>query len=194
VEFGRDSAVLAVYGGVTEREIGDVSALAEGIVGLWWAGSWRAGAVAVTAVVSARRGTLLVADKQGATAELRVTGTVGPGPLAIGDLAGRVAAARSKDVGLAWSGGSLTPFFRVVGVRKKWRGRVEAEYGPRQPGRGAQPTAVPSLLVEEASDEPFSVLEPVDAESQPAEWSLGPDGSVDAVGHGGAAGDAGAVT
>jgi hypothetical protein len=187
VEFRHDSAVLAAYTGVTSRELGNVSALAAELVSRCWAGRWQPGEVAVTGVVTARRGTVLVAQDRGAAAELRISGTAGSGPLTIGDLAGTVSAARSQHVGLTWSGRSLTPFFQVVGVREDWRGRVAAEYGPRQPRRGAFPSPVPGLLLDEATAEPFSVLEVLSSDRQPAEWAAGTD-ATDEAGTGGEGG------
>jgi hypothetical protein len=81
----------------------------------------------------------------------------------------------------------LTPFFQVVGVREDWRGRVAAEYGPRQPRRGAFPSPVPGLLLDEATAEPFSVLEVLSSDRQPAEWAAGTD-ATDEAGTGGEGG------
>jgi hypothetical protein len=75
--------------------------------------------------------------------------------------------ARSSHVGLQWVGSEVTPFYRVVRLKRTWLGNVKAKYGPREPGPGAAPMAVPPLLVEEAQDDPDQVLESVPGSEQP---------------------------
>jgi hypothetical protein len=55
----------------------------------------------------------------------------------------------------------------VIRLRTTWLGKVTVAYGPRQPGAGAAPTAVPPILVEEARDDPDAVIETASAREQP---------------------------
>jgi hypothetical protein len=89
------------------------------------------------------------------------------GPMTIADVAGAATVARASQVGLQWVGSDVTPFHRVVRLRRSWLNGVKAQYGPHQPGLGAAPQPVPPILVEEARDEPTLVVEAVSAVEQP---------------------------
>ena len=168
VEFGRSSSVLVVYSGLTQQGMSDTRSVAEDLVRQYWKGSWPEELVGVTDVVSAAGGTVLAAAGSGASAELRASAGVGAGPITLLDLAGSVTVARAAQVGLQWVGSDVTPFYRVVRLKRTWLNNVKTQYGPRQPGLGAAPGAVPPILVEEARDEPEQVLERVPAGEQPA--------------------------
>ncbi|AEV82925.1 hypothetical protein ACWT_1906 [Actinoplanes sp. SE50] len=161
VSFKGDTSVLALFTGLTQDRFADTRAVAGNLVKQFWNGVWAPELAGVTDVVTAAAGTVLAASDTDASAELRVDATVGAGPLKLADLAGNVAVARSSRVGLEWSGTEVTPFYRVFRLRRTWLHRVATDYGPRQPGRGAAPEAVPPLLVDEARDDPDAVLEPL---------------------------------
>ena len=61
---------------------------------------------------------------------------------------------------MQWVGTDVTPFYQVFRLKRTWLAQIKADYGPRQPGKGAAPEPVPPLLVEEAGDDPGQVLEP----------------------------------
>jgi hypothetical protein len=161
VTFAGESSVLALFTGLTQDRFADTRSVATGLVRQYWSGDWAGELAGVTDVIAAAAGTVLAASDRDASAELRVAAHAGAGPVTLADLTGQVAVARSSKVGLQWTGTGVTPFYRVFRLRRDWLRRVEADYGPRQPGRGAAPGPVPPLLVEEARDDPDSVLEPL---------------------------------
>lgn len=167
VEFDRETSVLAVYVGLTQQGFSDSRSVAADLACLYWGGHWDTGLVAVRDVVSAKAGMLLIATRRGASAELRATSSAAVGPLTLADLAGNVSFARSTHVGLRWAGSGVTPFYRVVRLRRTWLNRIRTAYGPRQPGRGAAPESIPPLILAEANDDPASVIETVAEIEQP---------------------------
>jgi hypothetical protein len=166
VEFRDEHSALIVYTGLEQAGLEDVAQLAGSLVRRIWRGDWDPALLVVTDVISARAGTVLTADRAGATAELRIQGAVGPGPLQLVDVAGRVAFSASSHLGLNWTGTDLTPCYRVVRVRRTWLNRVREEYGPPQPGRGLAVGPVPPVLLEEARDKAGAVVEQVEQAEQ----------------------------
>ncbi|QKZ17631.1 hypothetical protein [Streptomyces chartreusis] len=166
VTFEKGNSALIVYRGLTETGVADVRALAAALVQRGW-DDWDDTLLAVTDVVAADSGIVLTAAESGASVELRLQANAGQAQLGLADLAGQTSVAWRRRLGLEWLGTDTTPFFRVVRLRKTWFGKVEKDYGPRQPGRGAAPVPVPPVLLEEAYDDPASVLETVASEEQP---------------------------
>ncbi|KUN02862.1 hypothetical protein AQI95_25360 [Streptomyces yokosukanensis] len=171
LRFARQRAALVVYRGLTGSGMPDTRALAGALVRSYWEGRWDAGLLAVTEVVRADSAAVLVAAEAGASAELRLSTSVGAEPLQLLDLAGSAQVAGGRHLGFQWIGETLTPLYRVVRLRDTWLGGVREEYGPVQPGRGLDAEPVPPLLLEQAGDDPSAVLEappqPV-AEPEPA--------------------------
>ncbi|MEU7577926.1 hypothetical protein AB0B50_10025 [Streptomyces sp. NPDC041068] len=162
VEFRAGHSALVVYTGMRQNGVEDVAQLAQELIRRCWLGEWDSALFAVTEVISARAGTVLTAEKSGASAELKIQGEAGPGPLNLVDLAGRVAFHTASSVGLRWTGTDLTPCYRGVRIRTSWwRDEVVAEYGTTQPGRGLSADPVPELLLEQARDQVWSVVERV---------------------------------
>ncbi|GGV60638.1 hypothetical protein [Streptomyces massasporeus] len=166
VTFEKGNSALIVYRGLTETGVADVRALAAALVQRGW-DDWDDTLLAVTDVVAADSGIVLTAAESGASVELRLQAGAGQAQLGLADLAGRTSVAWRRRLGLKWLGTDTAPFFRVVRLRKTWFGKVEKDYGPRQPGRGAAPVPVPPVLLEEAYDDPASVLETVTSDEQP---------------------------
>lgn len=162
VEFRDEHSALIVYTGLEQSGLADLAELADSLVRRLWQGDWDPDLLVVSDVIAARAGTVLVADRAGASAELRLEGAVGPGPLQLVDLAGRGAFSASSRLGLNWTGTNLTPCYRVVRVRRTWLNRVREEYGTPQPGRGLAAGPVPPLLLDEARDEAGAVIEHVE--------------------------------
>jgi hypothetical protein len=167
VEFKRGSSALVIYAGLSQQGFPDSSSVAASLAQLYWDGLWDEGLVVVSDVVSAQAGTVLVATRGGASAELRAGASAQAGPATLVDLAGSVSFARSANVGLKWSGRMVSPFYRVIRLRRHWTGKVTSDYGPRQPGAGAAPVPVPPLVIAEAAEDPDSVIEYVAASEQP---------------------------
>ncbi|MFD0272330.1 hypothetical protein ACFVHB_00280 [Kitasatospora sp. NPDC127111] len=161
VRFGAGSGVLVVYRGITTRGLADTRRLAGELVRQYALGRWERELLAVTEAARAESGTVLVAAGGEAAAELSITAAAGAGAPGLADLAGGVALAASRNLGLRWVSGPVTPFYRVVRLRERWLRGVEAEYGPVQPGRGLAGASVPPLLLEEAAEDPRAVLEAV---------------------------------
>ncbi|MEV0125295.1 hypothetical protein AB0I16_27785 [Streptomyces sp. NPDC050703] len=167
VEFHAGRSALVVYTGLEQEGLDDVSGLARELVRRFWLGTWDADLFTVTDVISARSGTVLTAEEAGATAELRVQGSAGPGPLQLADLAAGVTFGASSRVGLNWTGKDVTPCYRGVRIRRTWLRRVTEEYGTPQPGRGLATGPVPPVLLDEAGDETWSVVERVGPDERP---------------------------
>ncbi|WP_306323883.1 MULTISPECIES: hypothetical protein [unclassified Streptomyces] len=162
VEFRDERSALIVYTGLEQSGFQDLAQLAGALVARVWSGGWDPALLVVSDVVSARAGTVLIAEHAGASAELRIEGAVGPEPLRLVDLAGRAGFSASSRLGLNWTGTDLTPCYRVVRVRRTWLNRVKEEYGTPQPGRGLAPGPAPPVLLEEARDEAAAVIEHVE--------------------------------
>jgi hypothetical protein len=165
VTFGRTSAVLAIFTGLTQAGLGDTRSVAQGLVRRYRSDNWADELVVVNDVINASAGTLLAAADTDASAELRATVGLGSGALTLADLAGRVAIARATRVGMQWVGTDVTPFYQVFRLKRTWLAEIKVKYGPRQPVKGAAPEPVPPMLVEEAGDDPGRVLEPVPDEA-----------------------------
>ncbi|MFF3490344.1 hypothetical protein ACFYWS_03250 [Streptomyces sp. NPDC002795] len=162
VEFRDERSALIVYTGLDQSGLADLAELAGSLVRRLWRGDWDPDLLVVSDVIAARAGTVLIAERAGASAELRLAGAVGPGPLQLVDLAGRAAFSASSRLGLNWTGTDLTPCYRVLRVRRTWLKRVREEYGTPQPGRGLAAGPVPPLLLDEARDEAEAVVEHVE--------------------------------
>ncbi|MGY0489979.1 hypothetical protein [Streptomyces sp. WG-D5] len=162
VEFRDEHSALIVYTGLEQSGLADLARLADTLVRRLWRGDWDPALLVVTDVVSARAGTVLIAEQAGASAELKLSGAVGPAPLQLVDLAGRAAFSATSQVGLTWTGTGLTPCYRVVRVRRTWWRRVKEEYGTPQPGRGLAAGPVPPVLLDEAHEAARSVIEHVE--------------------------------
>lgn len=167
VQFESDSSVLVVYSSLTQEGFSDARSVATDLARLYWDGHWDSKLVAVSDVVRAVGGLVLVATQRGASAELRATTSAAVGPLTLVDLAGDVSFARSANVGLRWAGSAVTPFYRVVRLRETWLHNIKTSYGPRQPRRGAGPESIPQIVLDEAHDDPGAVLESAAENEQP---------------------------
>lgn len=174
VQFARAQSVLAVYGNLIQEGFSDIPAVAAELARLYWDGRWPTDLVAVSDVIMAATGLLATATAAGASAELRVSVSARAGPVSLVDLAGQAAFARTEHVGMQWVGTKVTPFYRVVGLRKTWLARIVKDYGPRQPGRGAAPEPVPPLVLDEARDEPDAVLESPPQDARPPDPTASP--------------------
>ena len=167
VEFKGATSVLVVYDGLAQEGFSDTCSVAADLARLYWDGRWDTRLVAVSDVITVVAGTVLAAAQRGASAELRATASAAAGPVNLIDIAGSVAFARSANVGLQWAGSGVTPFYRVVRLRKTWLARIKTSYGPRQPTRGAAPDPVPPIVLDEARDDPAAVLENASEDEQP---------------------------
>ncbi|MCF3134916.1 hypothetical protein [Streptomyces olivochromogenes] len=166
VGFEKGDTALVVYRGLTENGVENTRALAAALVGRGW-DDWDDTLLAVTDVVTAASGVVLTATDAASEAELRFQAGAGPGVPTLADVTAAAAVAWRRHIGLEWLATDVTPFYRVVRLRKNWFGKVKKDYGPRQPGRGAAQVPVPPILLEEAQDDPEAVLEPVEPDEQP---------------------------
>ncbi|MFB7615913.1 hypothetical protein [Kitasatospora sp. NPDC056181] len=167
LEFHRDRTAFVAFQGISQTGLADVRALAEQLVEAWMNKSWDESLRAVTSMVSVAAGTVLTAAAAGASAVLRMTGAVGAGgPTAMLDLAVGGSLVSSNALGAEWTGPELTPFYQVVGLRKPWLRKVEADFGPPQPGRGGFPGTLAPIVVEQIRDDPDAVLTVADPEEQ----------------------------
>ncbi|AUY52680.1 hypothetical protein [Streptomyces sp. CB01881] len=167
VEFRRDRTAFVAFQGISQTDVADVRALAKTLTEGWVNKSWDESLRAVTSVLSVAAGTVLTAAAAGASAELRLSGAVGAGgPTEVLDLAVGASVVRRNALGAEWTGPELTPFYQVVRLRETWLGKLKADFGPPQPGRGAFASALPPIVVEEIRDDPDAVLTVADPEEQ----------------------------
>ncbi|MET9735105.1 hypothetical protein ABZZ79_32030 [Streptomyces sp. NPDC006458] len=162
VTFTRGRTAFVVFREYSQSGISDVRGLSHALVSAWWNKEWDDSLLAVTSVVAAAGATVLTAAEGGAVAELKVSASAGVGELGMADLALGASVVRHSALGAQWTGTDVTPFYQVIRLRKNWLGKIVAEYGPRPPGRGALPSALPPLLSEEIGDDPEAALEPGD--------------------------------
>ncbi|OEJ28897.1 hypothetical protein AS594_35225 [Streptomyces agglomeratus] len=160
VEFKGDNSVLVSYRGLTESRLASQPVLAAEMVSRYWAGTWPKEWCVVSHLVTAEHGTVLAGGEKGSTVELAAQATVGPAPAAIADLAVRMKVARSKGLTLELLGEAMTPFFRILRLRRKFLNGIEAVYGasPLRIGSG-RPSEIPQDILEEARSDPDTVLE-----------------------------------
>ncbi|MFK0158292.1 hypothetical protein ACIQVK_40280 [Streptomyces sp. NPDC090493] len=160
VEFTRKNALLVVYRGLTETRLADQPRLARELVRRYWAGDWDPDWCVVSHLVTARSGTVLMAADKGATVELGVSGSAAAGPVSLADLATQVRATRSAALQCELVGERLTPFYRVLRLRRRFLRGVEAEYGARGLRTPAgRPAEVPPGLLHEVESAPEAALE-----------------------------------
>jgi len=162
VRFGTEHGVLSVYDHLCERRVQRLDPLAAKLIEWFWAGRWPENRAVVTHVVSARSATILVGGASGALAELRADAAVGAGPTTLAQLGANVAVAHRDHIGFELVSTNLTPFFRLVRLRRNWLGRVSARYGR---GLELARRPMPVEVMEEALEEPASVFEEFDQET-----------------------------
>ncbi|MGY1582022.1 hypothetical protein [Streptomyces sp. MN13] len=167
VTFQKARTAFVVFREISHSGISDVRSLSHALVAAWWNKEWDDSLLAVTSVVSAVGGTVLTAAQGGAVAELRLSAAAGAGgAFSLADAALGASVVRRSALGTEWTGTDVTPFYQVIRLRQNWLGKVVTEYGPRPPGRGAHPAALPPLLSEEIGDDPEAALEPGDQAEQ----------------------------
>ena len=159
VQFGTANGVLCVYDDLRETRVQRLEPLTATLIEWFWAGRWREDHAVVTHLVSARSATILVGAASGAQAELRASATAGGGPATLGQLGANMSVARRQHIGFELVGSGLTPFFRLLRLRRTFMGRITTQHG-----RGAGPAQrpVPVEVMEEALESPASVFEEFD--------------------------------
>jgi hypothetical protein len=171
IAFSRERSVFAVFTGLREIGLSQPLELARPLTELYLRREWEPDRVVVTHVLSAAASTVLIAAGAEAQVELRVGAAVGA-TVKIADLAGKVGLARSRHLGLEWlSGAEATPFCRVVGLRKSWRGKVDADFAPRQRVHGFAPADIPVRLINQAENRPDEVIAELTAGDDPSDGS-----------------------
>jgi hypothetical protein len=161
VRFAKNDGVLVAYSGLAEHRLASQPVLAQEILRRYWLAEWPLDWAVASHVVTAAAGTVLVAGRNSAAVELAAGAALGAGPLQLADLATGVTVARSAGLNLELVGADLTPFFRILRLRKRFMRGVEAAYGDKLPLRtgAGRPAEVPLELLEEARDDPDAVLE-----------------------------------
>ena len=158
IEFRHSTALLVVFRNLITLSMIDVRDLATQLLKQYWDGRWPDDLAVVTDVVSVGRGAVFAAATSGGAVELRANATVAPMTLA--DLAGGATVMSSKNLGMEWTGMQFSPLFRVVRLRQSWISSVKADYGPRQRGNFALPSApVPNDLMEQVQENLSNMLE-----------------------------------
>lgn len=157
VEFGHADSVLVAYRGLVEKRLTSQPALAAELVRRHLAGTWPLEWCVVSHLVTAEHATVLIGGKKGASAELAAQAALGPGPLALADLATRMGVARSTGLALELIGEKVTPFFRVLKLSRKFMRGLKPEYvRVRQP-----PSDLLAAALDDIRNDPGVALESV---------------------------------
>ncbi|MFF4501393.1 hypothetical protein [Streptomyces sp. NPDC001401] len=161
VEFTRGNSVLVAYRGLAERRLASQPLLATELVRRHWAGTWPLEWCVVSHLVTAEHATVLIGGDKGSSIELAARAALGSGPVALADLATRMGVARSTGLALELIGENVTPFFRVLRLRRRFMRGVEAQYGDLRELRNAagRPTDVPTDVLDDAGADPEAALE-----------------------------------
>src|SRR5262249_523254 len=117
----------------------------------YWAGTWEREWCVISHLVTAESGTVLVSGEGASAVELSAQVGLGSGPVSFVDLASKVGVTRSSGLALELIGERVTPFFRVLRLRRKFLRGIEAVYGEAAELRTAagRPAEVPLQLQEE---------------------------------------------
>lgn len=161
VRFTRKNALLVAYRGLSETRLADQPRLARDLLTRYWAGDWDAGWCVVSHLVTAASGTVLMAADKGATAELAAGASLAAGPAGLADLAdlaAEVRVHRSSALQCELVGRGLTPFYRVLRLRRRFLRGIEVSYGDVR-GPSDRPPQVPPDILEEVEDTPEAALE-----------------------------------
>jgi hypothetical protein len=163
VEFSGSKGVLVAYRGLSETRLTNQPALAVELLARYAKGTWDVDWCVISQIVVAESGTVLIAGDGKSTAELAADGSVGSGPITVADLSANVRVAHSNGLGLEFLGADVTPFFRVLRLRKRFLRGIEAQYGSAQRFRTAFDLSadVPVDFTEEALDDHEAILETV---------------------------------
>lgn len=157
--FGRERAVLAAYADVRETRIRMLRDLAEQLTSRFLARQWSSEDAVVTHLVRARSATILVGAGRESQAELRLGASAAVSGVSLGTLAVNASVAYRDRLGLAFTGLEVTPFFRLLRLRRSFTGRLQQQYGR---GIADAPTRMPASVIEEAVSDPDRVVEEID--------------------------------
>lgn len=158
VRFTRKNALLVVYRGLSESRLTDQPRLARELLTRYWTGDWDASWCVVSHLVTAASGTVLMAADKGATAELAAGASLAAGPASLADLAAEVRVHRSSALRCELVGRRMTPFYRVLRLRRRFLRGIEVSYGDVR-GSSDRPPQVPPDILEEVEDTPEAALE-----------------------------------
>lgn len=163
VEFTGSNGILVAYRGLSETRLTNQPVLAIELLTRYAQGTWDLNWCVISQIVAAASGTVLIAGNGRSAAELKGNGSVGSGPATVADLSANVQVARSTGLGLEFVGVDVTPFFRVLRLRKRFLRGIKAQYGSIEKFRTAfdRSADVPSDFTEEAQDDYEAILETV---------------------------------
>ncbi|GHC45034.1 hypothetical protein [Streptomyces cinnamoneus] len=161
VEFSRENALLVAYRGLSEHRLADQPVLARELIRRYWAGTWELDWHVISHLVTAKSGTVLLAGEKGALVEMHVRAALGEAPAALADLAAGVRGARSSGMELELLGKQVTPFYRVLRLRRRFIRGIEGVYGDVRTLRTSanRPPDVPADVLEEIRESPDVALE-----------------------------------
>ncbi|WP_128437081.1 hypothetical protein [Streptomyces cyaneus] len=161
VTFTRKYAVLVVYQGLSEHHLASQPKVAKQLLNRYLAGDWELDWCVVSHLVTAQSGTVLMAREKGATIEFTARATAGAGPAGLADLASKARSTHSSELVCELVGATVTPFYRVLRLRRRFLRGIEAAYGyvPGLRTSRDRPAEVPPEILEEIQDTPEAALE-----------------------------------
>jgi hypothetical protein len=164
VEFVRDDAFLVVLRELAETRLASQPELAKTLVQRHAAGDWEDDQAVVSHLV---RGSGIVLASSTAGTRVDISAGAKGELLVLMKLVGASVeggVSRTGALDLHVAGADLTPYFRVMRLRRDWLHRLRIRYGDSQPFREvrAQTSTAFHELLEEATDEPEAVVEEVD--------------------------------
>jgi hypothetical protein len=179
VTFTSKNAVLVVYQGLSEHRLASQPKVAEQLLNRYLAGAWQLDWCVISHLVTAQSGTVLMARDKDAAIEFAAKAAAGAGPAGLADLATKAHSTYSSELACELVGATVTPFYRVLRLRRRFVRGVEAAYGymPGLRTSSDRPAQIPPEILEEVQDTPEAALEFVpqpqpDPDPDPAgEWS-----------------------
>ncbi|KAB1141120.1 hypothetical protein F7R91_33440 [Streptomyces luteolifulvus] len=161
VAFSRGNSVLVAFRDLVECRLPSQPVLATTLIRRYWAGTWPRDWCVVSHLVTARSGTILVAGEKGSVVELAANASAAMAPTTLVDIAAHVGVTRSSGLALELLGEHITPFFRVLRLRRRFLRGIDAVYGDRLGLRTAsgRQAEVPADILEEVQDTPEVALE-----------------------------------
>lgn len=161
VTFTRRNAVLVVYQGLSEHRLASQPKVAAQLVDRYLAGAWELDWCVVSHLVTARSGTVLMARDKGAAIQFAAKAAAGAGPVGLADLASKAHSTYSSELACELVGATVTPFYRVLRLRRRFVRGIEAAYGyvPGLRTSRDRPAQVPPEILEEVQDTPEAALE-----------------------------------
>lgn len=128
IEFEKGKAVAFKANGTTNHSIRNMAQVERAVVELERAGTWNDKHVFISELIEADTTTVLISQSSGSKAEIKAEGSLNAGSVDIADAEAQLSLVSSSKLETKIVGAkSLTPLYKVMGLKKNWFGRVKEE-------------------------------------------------------------------